>query len=139
MQTVASCCISISAIGLPTMLLAPTTTTLRPCDRDLLVLEQLLHAERRAGREHGVAGDQAADVVEVEAVDVLLHRDALEHMRHVDMRRQRQLHQDAVHRRIGVERIDARQQLRSPASSAGMWRSSERMPVSLQALILLRT
>ena len=97
METVASCCMSIMAVGLPTMLLAPTTTTLRPSSSMLLVLEQLLHAVGRAGREHLVTGDQSADVVEMESVDVLVHRDALEHLADLDVLRQRQLDQDAVH------------------------------------------
>ena len=80
-------------------------------DRDVLVLEDLLYAIRRAGRKHRVAGDQATDVVEVEAVDILVKVDALQHAVHVDLWWQRQLHQDAVDGRIGIERIDTAHQL----------------------------
>src|SRR5581483_8740199 len=43
-----------------------------PLDRNAFVLEQLHHAIGRAGREHGVADDEAADIIEVEAIDILL-------------------------------------------------------------------
>ncbi len=58
-----------------------------PRDGDLLVFEQLLHAKRRAGWKNRIACYQATDVVEMETIDVLLHRDAFEHMRHFDVRR----------------------------------------------------
>ena len=39
-------------------------------DRNVLVLEDLLHAIRRARREHGVARDQAAHVVELSLIHI---------------------------------------------------------------------
>ncbi len=50
-------------------------------------------------------------IVEVEAVDILLKVDALQHGVHIDLRRQRQLHEDAVNPRVRIERIDTAQQL----------------------------
>ena len=47
----------------------------------------------------------------MKAVDVLARIDPLGHALAVDVRRQRQLHQDAVHRRVGVERVDEREEL----------------------------
>ncbi|MEJ0006429.1 MAG: hypothetical protein WDM77_08720 [Steroidobacteraceae bacterium] len=44
---------------------------------------------------------RAADVVQVEAIDILVEIDALQNAVHIDLRRQRQLHQDAVDGRIG--------------------------------------
>jgi hypothetical protein len=57
-----------------------------------------------------VTGDQAADVVEMEPVDVLVHGDALEHAADPDVFRQRQLDQDAVDAVVGIELVDLRQQ-----------------------------
>ena len=48
----------------------------------------------------------------MEAVDVLARVDQLDHPLGVDLLRQRQLHQDAVHRGIGVERAHAVEHLR---------------------------
>src|SRR3990167_7744844 len=57
-----------------------------------LALQQ--HAIGCAGRENAVASDQCADVVEVKTVHVLVHRDRLQHAGNLDVRWQRQLHQD---------------------------------------------
>ena len=56
------------------------------------------------------AGHQPPGIDRMEAVDVLLRPDCLDHRRLVEMGGQRQLHQDAVDRRIGVERLHDRQQ-----------------------------
>ena len=69
-------------------------------------LEQLLHTIGRARREHRAAGDEATDVVEMETVHVLVHGDAFQHRRNTDMRRQRQLDEDAVDGRVGIQGID---------------------------------
>ena len=61
------------------------------------------------------------------------------HAGDADVRRQRQLHEDAVNGRIVVQRVDARQQLALRSTLAGSSISSERMPTSLQPAILLRT
>jgi hypothetical protein len=47
----------------------------------------------------------------VKAVDVLLDGDLLHHAGNANVRRQRQLHQDAVDARVLVESLDAREQL----------------------------
>jgi len=49
---------------------------------------------------------QPADVFRMEAVYVLARVDAVDQRSGVDMRRQRQLHQDAMNARIGVELVD---------------------------------
>jgi hypothetical protein len=46
---------------------------------------------------------QGADVLGVEAVDVLLGRDRLKHLFFVEVLGQRQLHQDAVDGRVGIQ------------------------------------
>ena len=47
----------------------------------------------------------------MKAVDVLGRADGLQDVGGADVRRQGQLHQDAVHRRVGVEPADQRQQI----------------------------
>ena len=75
-------CSSISAIGLPTMLVAPTITTFLPATFDAGRLQQQL-ARRRACRAGRCCcrRTRRADVVEVEAVDVLVDRDGLDDTR----------------------------------------------------------
>ena len=55
-------------------------------------------AERRAGHEARQAGREPADIHRIEAVDILVGIERREHFLRVDLRRQRQLHQDAVAR-----------------------------------------
>ena len=76
------------------------------------VLEHPHHAVGRAGADQRVALGKAADVVRVEAVDILAWVDALHHLGLADVLGQRQLHEDAVDRRVGVQAVDVRQELR---------------------------
>mmetsp|Transcript_29676 Transcript_29676/g.78865 ORF Transcript_29676/g.78865 Transcript_29676/m.78865 type:complete len:409 (+) Transcript_29676:137-1363(+) len=82
---------------------------------DLGSLQKLDAARRRARqRERRLAAAQAhvADVLRREAVDVLLDLDLLEDLGLVDVARQRQLDQNAVHLRVSVQRAHALEQLR---------------------------
>ena len=65
-------------------------------------------ALRRARTQAGLAQGQTPDVFGVEAVHVLVRANALDQVGGVDVRRQRQLHEDAVDLRIGIEAIDQR-------------------------------
>ncbi|MCY1298164.1 hypothetical protein D9M70_476370 [compost metagenome] len=47
----------------------------------------------------------------MESVDVLQRIDRLQHVGFIDMRRQRQLHEDAVHTAVGIEAADKCQQV----------------------------
>ena len=67
--------------------------------------------------ETRIALHQRADVLGVEAVDVLLRRDGLSTVA-VEMLRQRQLHEDAVDLRIGIE-FAIFASTTSPATSVG--------------------
>ena len=71
-------------------------------------------ARRRAGdqRAAGVPDREQADIDGMKAVDVLVRRDRLQDPRRIDVLGQRQLHENAVHGGIGVERLDEREQLR---------------------------
>jgi hypothetical protein len=96
-------CSSSIAIGLPTMLRAADDHASLPLSGTMPAFQQLHHAVGRAGDEARIALHQRADVLGVEAVDVLLRAIAFEHGVAVEVLRQRQLHQDAMHLRVGVE------------------------------------
>ena len=115
-------CMSMIAIGLPTMSLRPTHHHVGPGDRDVVAQQQLLDAVRRAGQEPRPALHDPAHVLGMEGVDVLQRIDGLEHPRLVDLLRQRQLHQDAVDRRVAVQPVDqGRAARRSVVSAGGRW------------------
>jgi hypothetical protein len=75
------------------------------------VFDQAHAAERRARHHARAAGHQRTEIGFVKTVDVLGRRDRFEHARRVDVPRQRELYQDAVHRRIRVQRRDGLHQL----------------------------
>jgi hypothetical protein len=78
----------------------------------------LVDARRRARLEERVLPEQQlADVDRVKAVDVLAVIDRAENLVLVEVLRQRRLHEDAVHRGIGVELRDEREQLGLRSSS----------------------
>jgi hypothetical protein len=85
----------------------------RPITRQVAqpVLEQHDAAERGAGHEAGQPGRQPAGIDRMEAVDILVRIDAEQHLLGIEMRGKRQLDQDTVHRGIGIELLDQRQQL----------------------------
>ena len=98
-----------------------------PPGLDAGVDQQLADAQRRARHEPRRPGRQQAEVERVKAVDVLERRNPLDDGRLVDLLRQRQLHQDAMNRRIGVQPVDRGQELglaSSRPAAAGPSRSS---------------
>ncbi len=89
------------------------------------VPQQHQAAERGAGHDALAAGRQQADIGQVKAVDILGRIDGGDDRVLVDLVGQGQLHQDAVHRRIGIELVDQRQQLGLAClAAAGARRSS---------------
>ena len=110
MVTVASFCKSSSASGLPTMFERPTTTAWRPASGTPACSSSRITPAGVQGTTPGRPASSAPRFA-VEAVDVLGRRDRFEHARRVDVLRQRQLHQDAVHRADRVQARDALQQL----------------------------
>ena len=56
-------------------------------DLDAFVLQQLDDAIRRARRKHGVADDEAADIVEMEAIHILVGGNGLQHLGDGELRR----------------------------------------------------
>ena len=66
--------------------------------------------------------EKATAVDRVEAVDILRRVDRLDHGAGLVVRRQRQLDQDAVHRRVGVQARDDRQEFGGP----GIGRKADR-------------
>ena len=90
---------------------ARRTTACAPASGTCVAAQQLEDAGGRGGDEARLVEPEAADVHRVEAVDVLVRIDAVEDAAPRQMGRQRKLHQDAVDRVVGVERVDERQQL----------------------------
>ena len=70
---------------------------------DVVALEQLHAAERRAGPQAREVLGQQAGRDRRQAVDVLARGDLGRQLRAVDVLRRRQLEQDAADRRVGVE------------------------------------
>ena len=68
-------------------------------------------AQGRAGHQRPASGAQEPDIRDVEAVHVLGGIDGAGHQRGLDVVGQRKLHQDAMHRRVGVEALDQAQKL----------------------------
>src|SRR3546814_5928497 len=82
-----------------------------PAHRPVGVGQQRGDAARRARSQAELAQRQVADVLRVEAVDILARVDAVDQAGCVGDARQWQLHEDAVHGRVGVQAIDQGQQL----------------------------
>ena len=101
---------SSPASGLPTRFERPQITTCLTGGLVARAHEHLLDAVRRARIEGGLAPEQPARVDGMEAVDVLFDGNGARRKRLVDVRGQRQLDEDAVPRRVGVEIADEPQQ-----------------------------
>ena len=95
--------------------------------------------KRRARHQRVEAGRKPAGVHRMEAVDVLGRVDRLDHPRRVDLRRQRQLDQDPVDLRVGVELADQLEQLRLADVVSGRLWAKLAMPVSAVARFFERT
>ena len=89
----------------------PMITACFPTRSSPVSRQQAHAAVRRARTQHRALQHQPADVVRMKAVDVLARVDALGHSLRIDLLRQRQLDQDPVHRRVGIQLVDQRQQL----------------------------
>ena len=104
--TVAICSASSSAMGLPAISLAPTTTASAPASVDAGGFDQFDHGQRGAGGDEGVAVDDVPDVGGVDAFDIFHHVDFVLQPRVIQMRRQRQVHHDAGDGGIGIQPAD---------------------------------
>ena len=91
---------------------APTTTASLPLRLQTAALQQLDHAVGRAGPHRRYAQREAADVVGMEPVDILVRVDRLDDRLLVDVRRQWHLHEDPVDRVVRVQAFDQLGQLR---------------------------
>ena len=108
--TVPSCWSSSMAMGLPTMLLRPSTHTPLSADGDAVLPQHLHDARRGAGQEHRVADHQPPHIVGVEAVHILIRCNGIQHGILVQMGRQGQLAQNTVYLRVPVQLFDQSQQ-----------------------------
>ena len=111
MVTVAFSISSSCASGLPTILERPITTASSPASDPCTCLGEHDAGQRRARHDAGQPGRQQPGRQRMKAVDILGRRDGLDHLARVDLRRQRQLHQDAMHGRVLVQPLDQLQQL----------------------------
>jgi hypothetical protein len=75
-------------------------------------VEQLHAAERCARDQFAAAGGQPPDIDRMEPVDILGRRDPVQNQQRVDLRRERQLDQDAVHCLVRVQSVDQGEQRR---------------------------
>jgi hypothetical protein len=94
-------------------------------------------AQRRAGHHRLLPGAQKPDIRDMEPVHILGRVDRVDHQIRVQMPRQRQLHQDPVHRRVLVQPPHQRQQV----GLRGVRRQPvlERGHADLDRLLALRT
>ena len=106
-------CSSRAAIGRPTMLDRPTITAFAPVVSTPLRSSSCCTPYGVAGRNpDGITARDLAHVHGMKAVHVLARIDAQQHATRVDVLGQRQLHQNAVDLRIGVQTVDQREQVR---------------------------
>ena len=111
MVTVACACSSSSAMGLPTISLRPTTTARLPATGISYCRRSSMMPAGVHGTRSGPTRHQVADVHRMESVDVFVRRDRQQHAARIHLRRQRQLHQDAVDIGPLVQAVDEREQL----------------------------
>ena len=109
--TVASAPSSSAAIGLPTMFDRPTTTAFAPASGRRASSISFITPKGVQATKRGSPMQQAANVLGVNAVDVLARIDGEQHAPRVDAGGQRQLDQDAVDAAVGVQRRDDLQEL----------------------------
>ena len=76
----------------------------------MIMSEQLHNARRCAGRKREVADHDFSDIDGVKRVHILGGVDGKQYFFFIEMLRQRQLHKNAVHRRIGVQLGNQREQ-----------------------------
>ena len=122
MVTVAFSASSNCATGLPTMLERPITTASSPASEACTVLASTHAAERRARHQARQPAGEPAGIERMESVHVLVRIDGGDDLVGVDLRRQRQLHQNAVDLRVGIEPRDQVEQFglaHAPPANAG--------------------
>jgi hypothetical protein len=89
--------------GLADDVAAPDDHRVRAAQRGAALGDEAHRASRRAGHEPGPPTREQAGVDRVEAVDVFLGGDRVEHRELADVLRQRELHEDAVDGVVGAE------------------------------------
>ncbi len=79
--------------------------------RDIVAREQLAYAARRSRYDRGQALDGSSYVLGRQSVHILAVVDGRENGGFVDVRRQRELDDEAVDSRVGIEALDLTQQI----------------------------
>ncbi len=95
-------------------------------DRDTNEIEHANHAKGRAGPDQRIALGQAANVVRMKPIHIFARINALDDFRLSNVVWQRQLHEDPVDVGVGIQRINAREQL----DLAGRMRQIERARIN---------
>ena len=136
MVTVALAASSSIAIGLPTMLLRPMTTACLPRRSKPIDSSIFMQPYGVQGRKPGVR-HQRAGAGRRGSRRRPCRGDRLDHLLLSMCFGSGSLHQDAVDLGVGVERVDARQQLGLGRCRPDSCSSSERMPASLAGVDLV--
>ena len=85
------------------------TSASRPASDGCTVAASFMQAIGVQGTSVGSLAASRPTLMRMEAVDILVRVNAADDARGIDLRRQRQLHQNAVHRGIGIQLGDQRQ------------------------------
>ena len=91
---------------------APDHHGVQPVQRGQHLFQQQQAAERRTGHQPRQPGGEPPGIDHMQPVHVLLRIDRGDRRAGVEVFRQRQLHEDAVYRGVGVQRRHQRQQIR---------------------------
>ena len=82
-----------------------------PCDGDLVAFEDLHDAGRSAGTKAGCPREKLAGIEGMKSIDVLARMNSVKHQARIDLGRQRELDENSVDRRVGIELVNDGQQL----------------------------
>ena len=111
-MTVALACISSSAMGLPTMSLRPSTTAFAPSMAIPLRRRISITPRGVQATSCGAASHQPADVHGMKPVHIFCRVHGFEYALAIHLRRQRQLHENAVDVVAAIQFVDGSQHFR---------------------------
>ena len=106
MVTVAFACSSKQRLRFAYDIAAAEDDGVRAFDGHVAAAQNFHHSGGRAGDQPGTSRDEMADVHRMEAVDILRGVDRFKNLFRIDLRRQRELHEDSVDIVARVEILD---------------------------------
>ncbi len=107
-------------------------------NRNAFGFQKLLYSVGRAGREHRGTDGEAADVIEMKSVHILLDRNAFQYRVNRQVAGQGKLHQDTVHRAVRFCSSITASSV-SNGVDAGSVMTTDSIPTSRHALDLFAT